>query len=56
MGQLRVLSLFSGCGGLDLGFEGGFFQSMSCYALILLKKSYEIIEFVQKQQYHRKII
>ncbi len=24
MGQLRVLSLFSGCGGLDLGFEGGF--------------------------------
>jgi hypothetical protein len=22
--ELRVLSLFSGCGGLDLGFEGGF--------------------------------
>ncbi len=23
-GKLRVLSLFSGCGGMDLGFEGGF--------------------------------
>ena len=23
-GTLRVLSLFSGCGGMDLGFEGGF--------------------------------
>ena len=23
-GSLRVLSLFSGCGGMDLGFEGGF--------------------------------
>ena len=23
-GELRLLSLFSGCGGLDLGFEGGF--------------------------------
>ncbi|MFZ1705909.1 MAG: DNA (cytosine-5-)-methyltransferase [Saprospiraceae bacterium] len=23
--SLRVLSLFSGCGGMDLGFEGGFF-------------------------------
>lgn len=23
-GMLRVLSLFSGCGGMDLGFEGGF--------------------------------
>lgn len=23
-GELRVLSLFSGCGGMDLGFEGGF--------------------------------
>ena len=22
--QLNVLSLFSGCGGMDLGFEGGF--------------------------------
>lgn len=22
--KLRVLSLFSGCGGMDLGFEGGF--------------------------------
>ena len=22
--SLRVLSLFSGCGGMDLGFEGGF--------------------------------
>jgi len=22
--ELKVLSLFSGCGGLDLGFEGGF--------------------------------
>ena len=22
--SLRVVSLFSGCGGLDLGFEGGF--------------------------------
>lgn len=24
MSKLRVLSLFSGCGGMDLGFEGGF--------------------------------
>ena len=23
-GSLKVLSLFSGCGGMDLGFEGGF--------------------------------
>lgn len=23
-GKLRVLSLFSGCGGMDLGFEGSF--------------------------------
>lgn len=23
-GQLNVVSLFSGCGGMDLGFEGGF--------------------------------
>ena len=23
-GELRMLSLFSGCGGMDLGFEGGF--------------------------------
>lgn len=23
-GELRVLSLFSGCGGMDIGFEGGF--------------------------------
>ncbi len=23
-GQLRLLSLFSGCGGMDIGFEGGF--------------------------------
>ena len=23
-GKLRVLSLFSGCGGMDIGFEGGF--------------------------------
>ena len=22
--ELKVLSLFSGCGGMDLGFEGGF--------------------------------
>ena len=22
--KLRVLSLFSGCGGMDIGFEGGF--------------------------------
>ena len=24
MGEIRVLSLFSGCGGMDLGLEGGF--------------------------------
>lgn len=24
MGMLKVISLFSGCGGMDLGFEGGF--------------------------------
>lgn len=22
--KLKILSLFSGCGGMDLGFEGGF--------------------------------
>ncbi len=24
MNTLKVLSLFSGCGGMDIGFEGGF--------------------------------
>ena len=24
MGKRKVASLFSGCGGMDLGFEGGF--------------------------------
>lgn len=31
MKKLRVLSLFSGCGGMDLGFEGGFEVNTACY-------------------------
>ena len=29
---LKVLSLFSGCGGMDLGFEGGFFANKRSFA------------------------
>lgn len=29
-GTIRVLSLFSGCGGMDLGFEGGFDVHKAC--------------------------
>ncbi len=32
---LNVLSLFSGCGGMDLGFEGGFSVLSSCVNEIL---------------------
>jgi DNA (cytosine-5)-methyltransferase 1 len=28
--RLRLLSLFSGCGGMDLGFEGGFSVKSKC--------------------------
>ncbi len=28
--QKRVLSLFSGCGGMDLGLEGGFWVHQDC--------------------------
>jgi DNA (cytosine-5)-methyltransferase 1 len=28
--KISVVSLFSGCGGLDLGFEGGFYAPKSC--------------------------
>lgn len=31
-GQLRVLSLFSGCGGMDLGFEGDFLAHRRSFA------------------------
>ena len=31
-GSLRVLSLFSGCGGMDLGFEGSFFANKRSFA------------------------
>ncbi len=31
-GAIRVLSLFSGCGGMDLGFEGGFFANKHSFA------------------------
>lgn len=30
--SIRVLSLFSGCGGMDLGFEGGFFAHKRSFA------------------------
>ncbi len=39
-GTLRVLSLFSGCGGMDLGLEGGF---------ICHKKSVNTIEWIERQ-------
>jgi len=35
IGTLKVLSLFSGCGGMDLGFEGGFSVLSSCVNEIL---------------------
>lgn len=28
--KIKVISLFSGCGGLDLGFEGGFDVPKAC--------------------------
>lgn len=31
--ELRVLSLFSGCGGMDLGFEGILYVIVSLYLL-----------------------
>lgn len=31
-GKLRVVSLFSGCGGMDLGFEGGFIAPRKSFA------------------------
>ncbi|MBQ9231250.1 MAG: DNA (cytosine-5-)-methyltransferase [Prevotella sp.] len=30
--SLKVLSLFSGCGGMDIGFEGGFFANRRSFA------------------------
>lgn len=32
-GKLRLLSLFSGCGGMDIGFEGGFIAHRKSFAL-----------------------
>ena len=31
-GKLRLLSLFSGCGGMDIGFEGGFIAHRKSFA------------------------
>ena len=32
VGKLRLLSLFSGCGGMDIGFEGGFIAPRKSFA------------------------
>ena len=31
MGTLNIISLFSGCGGMDLGFHGGFYYLSKYY-------------------------
>ncbi|HAE24063.1 MAG TPA: DNA (cytosine-5-)-methyltransferase [Prevotellaceae bacterium] len=41
-GALRVLSLFSGCGGMDIGFEGGFIA----HSKSLGKKKHDIAEII----------
>jgi DNA (cytosine-5)-methyltransferase 1 len=41
MRELRLLSLFSGCGGMDLGFEGGFLAHEKCLPPWLLENSIE---------------
>ena len=42
----RVLSLFSGCGGMDIGFEGGF----KC-----LKKSTDAFDVQPARQHVKRI-
>lgn len=34
--SLKVLSLFTGCGGMDIGFEGGF----SCFKRSIINKEW----------------
>ena len=47
-GKLRVLSLFSGCGGMDLGFEGMFIANRKSFPQITIKnKGYEHINIMQ---------
>lgn len=49
-GKLRVLSLFSGCGGMDLGFEGSFianrksFPKDSCYIDHVINKNWLMLK------------
>ena len=49
---LNVLSLFSGCGGMDLGFEGGFdvlakSVNMHMHKDWKIKKGFQKINFIQ---------
>lgn len=44
----RIASLFSGCGGLDLGFTGGF--NFRGHDYNRLDTNIEIIEFIQNKE------